>query len=440
MVVTGIIIDNRYYDWYSIDIMENPLAFRMRPLRLGAVIGQEHIVGPDGFLTNCLKQQSLVSVVLYGPPGTGKTTIAEAFAKSLDLHFSKLNAVTASKKEIETAMDDARLFHPSIMLIDEVHRLPKDKQDLLLASIEDGTVYLVGATTANPYMSLNPALRSRCHLLEVQPLTPEHVTIGLRRALDDPKIKRMNIAIEDDVIEAIARLSGGDLRYGYNVLEILFIAAKHSPITLTDLTETIKVSPSVVDKDEGGHYDAVSALQKSIRGSDVDAALYYLARLIAAGDLESIQRRLLVTAYEDVGLANPGAVSRAVQALESAKLVGFPEAIIPLGFAVCDLALSPKSKAACEAINRALDAVKDHPQDVLDYLKLTPVGMAEEDKYPYDRPDLWEKMQYLPDALTDMRFFVGGNRGAYLRQLNDNYKKLTAVKRRRDLANLKREK
>lgn len=417
--------------------MDAPLAFRMRPKTLGEVIGQAHIVGPDGFLTHCLNQKALVSVILFGPPGTGKTTIAEAFAHNLNINFIKLNAVTATKKEIETAMDDARLFHPTLLLIDEVHRLPKDKQDLLLASIEDGTVYLIGATTAKPYMSLNPAIRSRCHLLEVHPLNPGDVAIAINRALKDEKIASLNLEFDPEVIAAIAKLSGGDIRYAYNTLEILAIAAKKSKVTIKDLETTIKVPSSILDRDEGGHYDAVSALQKSIRGSDVDAALYYLARLINAGDLESIQRRLLVTAYEDVGLANPNAVMRAVQALESAKLVGFPEAIIPLGFAVCDLALSPKSKAACEAINRAIEVDNKHKADVLDYLKLTPVGMAEEDKYPYDRPDLWEKMQYLPDMLKDMRFFEAADSGSYLKQLNENYRRLSSVKRRRDLAKLK---
>ncbi len=419
--------------------MKSPLAFRMRPQTLTAILGQSHIVGPRGFLTNALKKKTLLSVILFGPPGTGKTTIAEAFAKSFDVHAIKINAVTASKKELEQAMDEAKLFHPSIMIVDEVHRLPKDKQDLLLAAIEDGSMYLFGATTENPYMAINPAMRSRCHLLEVKPLAIEDIMKGLALALHDKATNINNVTINEDALLSLAKLSGGDLRYAYNALEIILIATDDSPITLDHVTRTLKVPPSIIDQTGGGHYDAISALQKSIRGSDVDAALYYLARLIIAGDLESIRRRVLVTAYEDIGLANPNAVMRAVQALETAKIIGFPEAVIPLGFTVAELALSPKAKVAANSIHHALEVAEKQPLEVLDYLKLTPVGVAEKDKYPYDRPDLWEKIQYLPDAIKQMQFFELNDSGSYLKQLNENYRRLQRVIRRRDLANLKKE-
>ncbi|HOJ45634.1 MAG TPA: AAA family ATPase, partial [Bacilli bacterium] len=402
--------------------MNAPLAFRMRPNLLSDVLGQTHLVGPTGFLTNALNKKTLVSVILFGPPGCGKTTIAEAFARSLDIHFIKINAVTASKKELEAAMDEAKLFHPAIMIVDEVHRLPKDKQDLLLASIEDGSLYLFGATTENPYMVINPAMRSRCHLLEVKPLAIDDIVVGLKRAISDPISNPQSLKISDEALVALAKLSGGDLRFAYNALEILLIAVVSRDITLQDITETLKVPPSIIDQDGGGHYDAVSAMQKSIRGSDVDAALYYLARLIVAGDMESIRRRLLITAYEDVGLANPSAVMRAVQAIDVAKMVGFPEAAIPLGFTVCELALSPKAKTAADSIHNAITAVKDKPLDVLEYLKLTPVNMKEVDKYPYDRPDLWERMQYLPHAAKHETYYEINDSGTYLKQLNENYR------------------
>jgi len=416
-----------------------PLAFRRRPTQLIDVLGQKHIVGPDGFLTKCLERRTLVSVILFGPPGSGKTTIAEAFAHSMDLHAIKLNAVTASKKEIELAMDEARLFHPCIMIIDEVHRLPKDKQDLLLAAIEDGSIYLFGATTENPYMALNPAIRSRCHLLEVMPLNSDDILLGLHKAMLDTLVNPHNASVTSDGLLAIAKLAGGDLRFAYNALEIVLITHQKDLITFEDVQATLKVPPSIIDEDGGGHYDAISALQKSIRGSDVNAALYYLARLIVAGDMESLRRRLLVTAYEDIGLANPNAVMRTVQAIDVAKMVGFPEARIPLAFCVIDLALSPKTKVTVESIDAALAAVGDHPEDVLDYLKLTPVNHKDEDKYPYDRPDLWDKMQYLPHSLKDKTFFNIEEKGAYLRQLNDNYRQLMKIRRRADLAKLKKE-
>lgn len=410
----------------------------MRPHELTAVLGQNHLVGPNGFLTNCLKRQTLVSIVLFGPPGSGKTTIAEAYARSNGTHFININAVTASKKELEAAMDEARMFHPCIMIVDEVHRLPKDKQDLLLAAIEDGSLYLFGATTENPYLALNPAIRSRCHLLEVKPLEPSDIIIGMKRALADPDINSDHTTVSDDALLAIARLSGGDLRFAYNALEILLISYPNQVIGLDEVATTLKVPTSIVDDDGGGHYDSISALQKSIRGSDVDAALYYLARLILAGDMESLRRRLLVTAYEDIGLANPSAVMRAVQALDTAKAVGFPEANIPLAFTVIELALSPKSKAAANSISKAMAITSEEPSEVLDYLRYTPVGLKDEDKYPYDRPDLWAQMQYLPDKHRDLKIYEPEDRSAYLKQLNDNYRKLASIARRSDLANLKK--
>ena len=220
----------------------------------------------------------------------------------------------------------------------------------------------------------------------------------------------------------------------------MLISNAGSTITFAQVQETLKVPPSIIDEDGGGHYDAVSALQKSIRGSDVNAALYYLARLIVAGDMESLRRRLLVTAYEDIALANPNAVMRCVQALDAAKSVGFPEARIPLAFTVIDLALSPKTKVAANSIDAALAAVEANPTDVLDYLKLNPVNKSERDAYPYDRPDLWDRMQYLPNTLAERIFYEVDEKGAYLRQLNENYRQLEKIARRSDLAKLKQEK
>lgn len=418
--------------------MKAPLAFRMRPKTLDMVLGQQELLHETGFLTNCVKSNTIVSMIFFGPPGVGKTTLAEAFANTLNVHAIKLNAVTSNKKDLETAITESKMFERSIIIMDEIHRLNKDKQDILLPYLEDGTIFVIGATTANPYISINPAIRSRCHLLEVKPLSVEDVIIGLKRALASPDGLNNKLKITDDGLKVLAELSGGDMRFALNYLEILSLTNSEDTLDVNDIKEIVKVPNYLVDRDENGHYDAVSALQKSIRGSDVDAALYYLARLCVANDLDSIERRLLVIAYEDIGLANPNAVNRTHNALEAARKVGFPEAIIPLGFSVCDLALSPKSKAANNAIHRAYDLAKEMPLDVLDYLKLTPVNKSEEDSYPYDRPDLWEKIQYLPNLIKNKAFYEPLNNSSYERALNENYARLKKIKRTTDLAKLKK--
>lgn len=342
----------------------------------------------------------------------------------MDAHLIKLNAVTSNKKEMEAAIEESRLFPHPIIIMDEVHRLSKDKQDLLLPFIESGTIYLIGATTANPYIAINPAIRSRCHLLEVKPLTQKEIIEGIHRVIELPNGLNNMYTFSDEAVATIARLASGDMRFAMNLVEVATLGSKKMHIEKSDIDAITKIPNYLMDQDENGHYDAVSALQKSIRGSDVDAALYYLARLCAAGDLESIERRLLVTAYEDIGLANPQAVTRCATALESARKVGLPEAVIPLGFTVCDLALSPKSKVACNAIHKAMDVATSSPLDVMDYLKLTPVNVQEEDKYPYDRPDIWEKIQYLPELIKNMQFYEPSDHSSYERALNENYRRL----------------
>lgn len=418
--------------------MNAPLAYRVRPHTLDDIIGQKHLVGEDGFLRHLMESNTLVSMIFYGPPGSGKTTLAEAFSRSMDAHLIKLNAVTSNKKEMEAAIEESRLFPHPIIIMDEVHRLSKDKQDLLLSFIESGTIYLIGATTANPYIAINPAIRSRCHLLEVKPLTQKEIIEGIHRVIELPNGLNNMYTFSDEAVATIARLASGDMRFAMNLVEVATLGSKKMHIEKSDIDAITKIPNYLMDQDENGHYDAVSALQKSIRGSDVDAALYYLARLCAAGDLESIERRLLVTAYEDIGLANPQAVTRCATALESARKVGFPEAVIPLGFTVCDLALSPKSKVACNAIHKAMDVATSSPLDVMDYLKLTPVNVQEEDKYPYDRPDIWEKIQYLPELIKNMQFYEPSDHSSYERALNENYRRLKKQGRSKDLRRLKK--
>ena len=419
--------------------MIKPLAFRMRPKNLNDVIGQEELVGPNGFLSSSVNKKIPLSFILFGEPGTGKTTIAECYANSLGAHYTLINAVTSNKKDIIDAIEASKNYSCSILIIDEIHRLNKDKQDILLPHVEDGTIYLIGATTANPYISINKAIRSRLHLLEVKRLNNDEVVEALKRAIASPKGLNGNLNIDDESLFYIAKKSNGDIRFALNYLEILSINFDKQLIDINKTSSVVKVSNSSIDNDENGHYDAVSAMQKSIRGSDVNAALYYAARLLVNGDLESLTRRLLVCAYEDIGIANPQACIRTKIAIESAYEVGLPEAIIPLGVAIVDLALSPKSKAAYEAMNSAYEEAKDTPLDVLDYLKYTPVGVQEVDKYPYDNPELWLHLQYLPEIIKNKEFYSPNPRTSskYEKGLNEIYKQLKSIKRSNNMRQLK---
>lgn len=422
--------------------MKEPLAFRMRPKKLEDVLGQDNLVGPSSFLFRSKESKTPFSFVLFGPPGTGKTTIAEAYARSLGIHYICLNAVTCSKKDLESAKEEAKIFHPSILIIDEIHRLDKTKQDYLLPYVENGTFYLIGATTSNPYISLSRAIRSRCRILEVKSLGEDDIVKGLNRAISSQEGLNNESRFSLNSLKYIARLSGGDMRFALNLLDIASVQFGLSDHEISEEeVSSIESVPNIAsDKDEEEHYDTVSALQKSIRGSDVNAALYYLAKLCISNDLDSIKRRLLVTAYEDIGLANPNAVLRCQMAIKAAEEVGFPEAIIPLGDAVVDLCLSPHSKAGCISIENAMDFASKTPLEIKDYLKYTPVNMKEEDKYPYDRPDLWERIEYLPDSIRDKKFYEPSYNSSYEKALNANYERLLKQGRSSSLSSLKKNK
>ena len=417
--------------------MKQPLAFRRRPKILDEIIGQQHLVGKDKLLRRCVEEETLFSMIFFGPPGTGKTTIAMALANELKLPYRLFNAVTGNKKELDQIFLEARLAGSLVVIIEEIHRLNKDKQDLLLPYVENGEVILIGTTTANPYFSINPAIRSRCHLLEVYPLSEEDIVIAIDRTIKHPDWFK-DTTIDPIAKKQLARYANGDLRYALNVLEVSALAAKGQEITIDIIKQYLPLKNLNIDHDGDGHYDALSGFQKAIRGSDVDGALYYLAQLILAQDMDSIERRLLATAYEDIGLANPAAVGRTINAIDAAKRIGFPEAILPLGVAVIDLTLSPKSKSAYSAIKAALDEVKQHPLPTPMYLRLTPVGLDDKDKYPYDRPDLWHKIQYLPDQIKDISFYQPNDNSSYEKALSENWKKLKQYQRSSELAKLKR--
>ena len=418
--------------------MKEPLAFRVRPSKLSDVLGQDHILGKDKFMSNMLNNNTICSMILYGKPGTGKTTIATIIANTLNIKYTILNAVICSKKDIESAIFEASLNESFILIVDEVHRLNKNIQDILLPHIENGTIILIGATTSNPYHSINSAIRSRCHLVEIKSLTNEDIIIALKRALENEKGLNNEYTIEDEALNLLANYSGGDLRFALNKLEIsAYTTSSDKVITKEIVLNVVKKANTTIDKNEDGHYDAVSALQKSIRGSDVDASLYYLARLIAADDLDSIERRLLVTAYEDIGLANPSAVDRTYNAIQTARMVGFPEASIPLGFAVVDLALSPKSKSADVGIKNALEVVNTKDFQMPEYLRLTPIGLSEDEKYKYERLELVEKIQYLPSLIKEMKFYEPNYKsGPYELSLIKNYERLSKINRTSNLKEL----
>ena len=422
-----------------IAFMIRPLAFRLRPTKLDEVIGQEDLVGKNGFLRKSVDNKTPLSFILFGEPGTGKTTIAECYANEMGAKYYKINATSSNKKDLVDAINDSKNYECPILIIDEIHRLNKDKQDILLPALEDGTVYLIGATTANPYISINKAIRSRCHLLEVKKLTVNELEEGLKRAISSKKGLNNKITISEEALRYISQQSNGDFRFALNYLEIVDITYKNEEITLEKVKKVIKVPNSGIDNDGDGHYDAVSALQKSIRGSDVNAAIFYASRLLASGDLDSLARRLLVTAYEDIGIANPQACMRTKIAIESAYEVGLPEAIIPLSVAIVDLALSPKSKAACTAMQKAMEINNDFPLDVLDYLKYTPVNVSEEEKYPYDQPEVWPHLQYLPDIIKNMKFFIINpqTESSYEKFLNEQYKKYLSTFRSKDIKKMK---
>lgn len=412
-----------------------PLAYRMRPRTLEEVVGQQHLVGPNKIISRMVKARMLSSMILYGPPGTGKTSIASAIAGSTKYAFRKLNAATDSKKDLQIVAEEAKMSGTVILLLDEIHRLDKSKQDFLLPHLESGRIILIGATTENPYISINPAIRSRTQIFPVHPLSIDDMKIAVDRALTDTErgLGKMPIKLDDDAEEQLLLATNGDLRSALNGLEL---AAKSTDpdedgiihLTLPVIEESVQKKAITGDKDGDAHYDVISAFQKSIRGSDTDAALYYLARLIEAGDLISICRRLMVTAYEDVGLANMPAVQRAVTAVQAAQQVGLPEARIPLADVVIELCLSPKSNSGISAVDSALEQVRaGGTGDVPDHLKdahykgASKLGHGNDYLYPHDYSQDWVAQQYLPDRIRNAQYFHPKKNGRFEQALGNQY-------------------
>ncbi|WP_270276548.1 replication-associated recombination protein A [Weissella confusa] len=418
--------------------MQRPLAFRMRPRTIEEIVGQQHLVGEGKIINRMVTAKMLSSMILYGPPGTGKTSIASAIAGSTKYAFRILNAATDSKKDLQIVAEEAKMSGTVVLLLDEIHRLDKTKQDFLLPHLESGRIVLIGATTENPYLSILPAIRSRTQIFEVKPLSEDDMKTAIQRALTDKErgLGNFDAVLDDEAERQLVYATNGDLRSALNGLELAVKSTAPSEdgkvhITLPIVEETVQRKALTADKDGDGHYDVISALQKSIRGSDTDAALHYLARLIEAGDLPIIARRLRVIAYEDIGLANPAVAARAVTAIEAAEKLGFPEARIPLANATIELALSPKSNSAYTAIDAALaDVRKGGTGDVPDHLRdahykgAEKLGHGVEYVYPHGHPGDWVPQQYLPDKLNGANYFVPAGNSKVEQAYKEQYQKL----------------
>lgn len=407
--------------------MEKPLAYRMRPRNLEEVVGQQHLVGLGKIINRMVAAKMLSSMILYGPPGTGKTSIASAIAGSTKYAFRMLNAATDTKKDLQIVAEEAKMSGTVILLLDEVHRLDKTKQDFLLPHLESGRIIMIGATTENPYITINPAIRSRTQIFEVKPLTEADILTAVDHALADKErgLGDYPVRMEDNARLHLSRATNGDLRSALNGLEL---AVRSTPpeedgtihLTLEVIEECIQRKALTHDKDGDAHYDVISAFQKSIRGSDVDGALHYLGRLVEAGDLAIICRRLMVIGYEDIGLANPAAAARTVNAVLAAERLGLPEARIPLADCVVDLCLSPKSNSAYMALDAAIADIRakgsgDVPDHLRDshYKGAKDLGRGLEYQYPHNFDNAWVDQQYLPDKFKDAQYYQPKATGKY---------------------------
>lgn len=417
-----------------------PLAYRMRPKNIDDIIGQKHLVGEGKIIRRMVSANKLASMILFGPPGTGKTSMAEALAKSLGLPYRELNAVIDKKKDMEIVVEEAKMTGSMVLILDEVHRLDKAKQDYLLPHLENNLLTMIGCTTSNPYHSINPAIRSRTHLFELEALKPTDISVALEHALIDidEGYGNEDIIVSDEALTHLSESANGDLRAALNGLELAvsstpFDNNNEKIITIEIAEECMQKKSFSHDKGGDAHYDVLSAFQKSIRGSDVNASLHYLGRLIEAGDLESIARRLVVMAYEDIGIASPQAGPRALAAVQAAERLGFPEARIPLAVAVTELALSPKSNSAYTALDSALsDIRKGNTGDIPAHLKdahysgAKEIGRGVGYKYPHSYDDGWVKQQYLPDNIKRKKYYLPKENSKFeraIKQVYDNINK-----------------
>lgn len=422
---------------------DKPLAYRMRPRNLDELFGQEHILGEGKLLYRAIKADRINSLILYGPPGTGKTSIAQVIANQTKADYVRLNAVTSGVKELREVIEQARnnlILHNkrTILFIDEIHRFNKAQQDALLPAVEEGIIILIGATTENPYFEVNSPLLSRSRIFRLNPLSEEDIIAILKRALTDSErgLGEYNVEISDKDLKLIASLSEGDARTALNALELAVLTTPPDQEGVIRINEEIiaeSLQKKVLNYDKGGdnHYDVVSAFIKSMRGSDPDAALFWLARMLEAGeDPKFIARRVIVHAAEDVGLADPMALLVAVAAARAVEFVGMPEAQIPLAEAVLYIATAPKSNSVCKGISAAMNYVRNNktgavPLHLRDasYRGAEKLGHGLDYKYPHDYPGHYVRQQYLPDGLEDLKFYYPGEEGKE-GQIKDRLEKL----------------
>ena len=405
--------------------LSKPLAFRMRPKSLDEFVGQEHVVGKDKLLYRTIKADRLSSLILWGPPGCGKTSLAKVISETTKYKFTKLNAVTTGVGDIKKAIEEADnpLLNPSgkcILFIDEIHRFNKLQQDALLPYVEDGTVILIGATTENPYFEVNKALISRSMVIKLEPLTKEDIFKVLKNSLTNKDgLGTFNIKVSDETLETIAEVSGGDVRTALNGLEVAVLTTKMNAEGVIEITneiasQSMNKRKAMFDKSGDSHYDNISAFIKSMRGSDPDATVFYLARALNGGeDPVFLARRIVIAAAEDVGLANPMALQLATSAMQAVTMVGMPEARIILSEAAIYVANSKKSNASYNAINQALDDVANKDTGTIPmHIRNAPAegmeqfGYHEGYKYPHDYPGHYVEQQYLPDKMLGTKYFI----------------------------------
>ena len=396
-----------------------PLAILLRPKSLDDVIGQEHLIGKNKIIRNLVNKKKIFSMILYGNPGIGKTTLALAIVNELGLRYRSLNAVINNKKDFEIVVEEAKMYNGLVLLMDEIHRMNKDKQDLLLPYLESGLITLIGMTTSNPYHKINPAIRSRCQIFELKSLNKDDIKYALNKLVDDKILDKLKI--DAYVIDYVSSISNGDLRYAYNLIEVAYYSTNNHHIT-DKVIKSINNKPiSFYDNDESGHYDVISAFQKSIRGSDVNASLHYLARLIDAGDLDIIYRRMTVIAYEDIGLANPSIGPKVDACINACERLGLPEARIPLGDMIIEMALSPKSNSGHIALDNALnDIAKGNIGNIPDHIKTT----SPDYKYPHNYPNSIVKQEYMPSNLKGKKYYIPKDSSNYEKSLKEVYEKI----------------
>lgn len=407
-----------------------PLAHRLRPTRFEDVVGQDHLIGKDGIITHMIEQNKLISFILYGNPGTGKTTIASLVAQKTNLESFSFSAATDSKQRLKEIID-MTAYHDILVIIDEIHRMKTDIQDYLLPYVEEGKVTIIGLTTNNPYITVNPAIRSRCHIYQLNDITLEDIIKVLENALKSDEVDT-DLTLTKDTLTYIAQSAGGEIRTALNMLEATLLLTQYEVITPKIAKLAIGKPVLQLDGDQDNYFEVLSAFQKSIRGSDVDASLHYLARLITMQDLLSLTRRLMVIAYEDIGLANPAIGPKVMAACDAAIKLGLPEGRIPLAVAVIDCALSPKSNTAIGAIDQALNDFQSGttgpiPKHIINReIK----GDSSLYKYPHDYPFAMVDQTYLPDNLKDKKYYQPKNESSYEEALKERLEWIAKKKSR----------